>query len=147
MVLNNCVGVTGASGLLGRHVIIFFIKRNFKVIATSRKKPPFSHRNLIWKKLDLNKKINFNIISKIYNNVFCLIHIGAYVPYSGKKINYKNAKNTNIDSSLVLAKWSNFKNKHFLPQSYFLGNNLDYFSFYADVENISVFEEKPCKTS
>ncbi len=117
MVLDNCVGVTGASGLLGRHVIAFFLKRNFKVIATSRKRPPFSHRNLIWTKLDLNKKINFNIISKIYNNVFCLIHIGAYVPHSGKKINSKYVKNTNIDSSLVLAKWSNFKNKHFIYAS------------------------------
>lgn len=117
MVLNNCIGVTGASGLLGRHVIAFFLEKNFKVIATSRKKPPLSHRNLIWKKLDLNKKINFNIISKIYKNVFCLIHIAAYVPLPGKKIIYKYASNTNIKSSIVLAKWSNFKKKHFVYAS------------------------------
>ena len=108
MVLNNCIGVTGASGLLGRHVIAFFLKKNFKVIATSRKRPALYHKNLIWRKLDLNEKINFNIVNKIYSNAFCLIHIGACVPYSGKKIIYKYVKSTNIDSSLVLAKWSNY---------------------------------------
>jgi len=117
MVLNNCIGVTGASGLLGRHVIAFFLKKNFKVIATSRKRPALYHKNLIWRKLDLNEKINFNIVNKIYSNAFCLIHIGACVPYSGKKIIYKYVKSTNIDSSLVLAKWSNYENKHFIYTS------------------------------
>ena len=35
-----------------------------------------------------------------------------------------------------------FENTHFLPQSFFLGNNLDYFNIVADVENINLFEKK-----
>ena len=35
-----------------------------------------------------------------------------------------------------------FENRHFLPQTYFLGNNLKYFSFYSDINNINLFEKK-----
>jgi len=35
-----------------------------------------------------------------------------------------------------------FENKHFLPQTFFLGNDLSYYSFYADTANIIVFEKK-----
>ena len=35
-----------------------------------------------------------------------------------------------------------FENTHFLPQSFFLGNYLNYFDIVADVENISLFEKK-----
>ena len=35
-----------------------------------------------------------------------------------------------------------FENKHFLPQSFFLGEDLDYYSFYADVKNVKFFKDK-----
>ena len=35
-----------------------------------------------------------------------------------------------------------YENKHFLPQTYFLGDNLDYYTFYSDTKNISYFEKK-----
>ena len=48
-----------------------------------------------------------------------------------------------MDNSIdmILEKLENnlFENKHFLPQNYFLGNNLDYFSFYTDVKNNKIF--------
>ena len=37
MVLNN-IGVTGATGLVGSHLIPKLLKNNFKIIAISRKK-------------------------------------------------------------------------------------------------------------
>ena len=45
---------------------------------------------------------------------------------------------------MILEKLENnlFENRHFLPQNYFLGNNLNYFSFYADVKNKKIFVEK-----
>ena len=36
---------------------------------------------------------------------------------------------------------NNFENKHFLPQTYFLGDDLDYYSFWATTEKISEFVE------
>jgi len=41
------IGLTGASGLLGKHVIFLLIKKNYKVIATSKKRPLIKHKNLI----------------------------------------------------------------------------------------------------
>ena len=37
---------------------------------------------------------------------------------------------------------NNFENKHFLPQSYFLGESLDYYSFWTFVEESNIFAEK-----
>ena len=34
---------------------------------------------------------------------------------------------------------SNFENKHFLPQSYWLGHDLSYFNFYSFTNNIKNF--------
>ena len=35
-----------------------------------------------------------------------------------------------------------FENRHFLPQTFFLGNDLTYYSFYSDIKNIKLFEKK-----
>ena len=57
MVLTNKVGITGSSGLLGKHVINFFLKKGCKIISTSRKKNQiFSIKISFGKKLDLGKK-------------------------------------------------------------------------------------------
>ncbi len=114
MVLNKQIGITGSSGLLGRHVIKFFLKKKCKVIATSRKKPNINHKNLIWKKIDLNKKLNEKKLEKIYKNICCLIHIGAYVPKINKKKNFKYINNVNVVSSSSLASWSNRKKIQFI---------------------------------
>ena len=48
MVLDKeTIGVTGGSGLLGQHVIYFFLKKNFKIIALSRKNPKLNIKILI----------------------------------------------------------------------------------------------------
>jgi hypothetical protein len=45
---------------------------------------------------------------------------------------------------MVLDKLENelFENKHFLPQNFFLGDNLEYYTFYTDVNNTKIFEDK-----
>ena len=37
---------------------------------------------------------------------------------------------------------NNFENKHFLPQVYFLGEDLNYYTFWSTTEEISFFAEK-----
>ncbi len=49
--------------------------------------------------------------------------------------------NFSIDMILKDLLRKKFTNKHFLPQSYFLGKKLDYYSFYSDVKNIKLFEQ------
>ncbi len=115
MVLNkNYIGITGASGLLGKHVITYLLKKKYKIIATSRKKPLINHRNLIWKKLDLKKKIKFDRLNKIYKNIDSLIHMGATVPIHGKIIKRREVNKINITSSVTLAKWSRLNGNHFI---------------------------------
>ena len=47
-----------------------------------------------------------------------------------------------VDQILEQMLQNNFTNKHFLPQTYFLGNSLDYYNFAIDVKNILYFAEK-----
>ena len=85
MVLTNKVGITGSSGLLGKHVINFFLKKGCKIISTSRKKPNIFHKNFFWKKLDLGKRINEEKLEKIFKNINCLIHVRLMFQKSMKK--------------------------------------------------------------
>ena len=52
----DSIGLTGASGILGRHLLHLFSKKKIKVFATSRKKPLFSNKFITWNKMDLEKK-------------------------------------------------------------------------------------------
>ncbi len=108
------IGLTGASGLLGKHVIFLLLKKNYKVIATSKKRPLIKHKNLIWKRMDLSKKLDNSKLKKIYENVICLIHIGAFVPAPGQKKKLQQINQINVISSLKLASWSKENNKHFI---------------------------------
>ena len=51
-------------------------------------------------------------------------------------------KDHSIDMILDKLEINNFENKHFLPQSYFLGNDLNYYSFWSTTDNIGMFVEK-----
>ena len=115
MVLKNeRIGLTGASGLLGRHIISYFLKKNAKILATSRNKPSITHKNLIWKKLDLNKKIKTSELDKIYKKTNHIIHAGAFVPSPGQKRKKKWIENTNIYSAFDLAYWARKTDRHFI---------------------------------
>lgn len=114
MVLKNRVGITGSSGLLGKHVIKFFLKKNCKVIASSRQKPDIKHKNLVWKRIDLNKNLNDKKMEFFFKDISCLIHIGAYVPKISIKKKKMYINKVNIVSSLSLAAWSNKKKLHFI---------------------------------
>ena len=50
--------------------------------------------------------------------------------------------NHTIDMILTKLENNKFENKHFLPQTYFLGTSLNYYSFWNLVDEINIFEEK-----
>ena len=54
----------------------------------------------------------------------------------------KHFINLTIDEIIEKLESGLFDNEHFLPQSFFLGNNLDYFNIIGEVENLSLFEKK-----
>ena len=47
-----------------------------------------------------------------------------------------------IDQILLKLENNEFDNKHFLPQNYFLGMDLKYYDFYANVKKISFFKDR-----
>ena len=114
MVLRPRIGITGSSGMLGKHVVEFFLKKKYHVIASSRSNPKINKKNFLWKKLDLNEK-NFTEKFKLYfKNIECLIHIGAYVPKKNDKIDIKYIYNVNTKATVQLAKWSKKNKIHFI---------------------------------
>ena len=64
--------------------------------------------------------------------------------YKNRILFHKDKKFYNLTVDEVIEKLENglFENTHFLPQSFFLGYDLDYFNIVADVENINLFEKK-----
>ena len=51
-------------------------------------------------------------------------------------------KDHSIDMILEKLENNNFENRHFLPQVYFLGEDLSYYTFWSTTEEISFFAEK-----
>ena len=80
MVLTPQVGVTGSSGMLGKHVVNYLLKKKYQIIGTSRTNPNIKNKNFLWKKLDFSEKKFEKKFKVFFKNINCLIHIGAYVP-------------------------------------------------------------------
>jgi len=51
-------------------------------------------------------------------------------------------KDHSIDMILEKLENNNFENKHFLPQVYFLGEDLNYYTFWSTTEKVSYFAEQ-----
>ena len=51
-------------------------------------------------------------------------------------------KDHSIDMILEKLEINNFENKHFLPQVYFLGEDLNYYTFWSTTEDLSFFVEQ-----
>ena len=51
-------------------------------------------------------------------------------------------KDHSIDMILEKLEFNNFENKHFLPQVYFLGEDLNYYTFWSTTEELSFFAEQ-----
>ena len=51
-------------------------------------------------------------------------------------------KDHSVDMILEKLENNNFENRHFLPQVYFLGEDLSYYTFWSTTEEISFFAEK-----
>jgi len=61
--------------------------------------------------------------------------------YKNRILFHRDQDFYNHSVDMVIEKLENkmFENKHFLPQKYFLGKNLEYFTIKANIENIQTF--------
>ena len=110
--------------------------------------------NYMQKEIDFNKKknlVNFLPCKQPFSKVdvdlkCCIIRnpIDRFISsYKNRILFHKDINFIDHSIDMVLDKLESnlFENKHFLLQSFSLGNNISYYSFYADVKNIKPFEE------
>ena len=110
----NSVGLTGASGILGRHLAHLFAKKKIKVLATSRTKLPFNNKFITWVKMDLSKLKDSKKLDKIFGDVKILVHAGAHVPINSKIEEKQKINKTNTQATYILYKWAKRNNVHFI---------------------------------
>jgi len=110
----DSIGLTGASGILGRHLLHLFSKKKIKVFATSRKKPLFSNKFIKWNKMDLEKKHTMKSLDKIFGGTKVLIHAGAHVPLNSSIEDTQKITKINIKATYALYKWAKKNKVHFI---------------------------------
>jgi hypothetical protein len=131
---------------------LFFIKHlglEKEYIFLGDKIPRFKQTNIDFglKKNIINFLPTKQPFKEIDANIKCCIvrnPIERFVScYKNRILFHKDVDFLDHSIDMILSKLedSMFENKHFLPQSYFLGNALEYFDFYSDVNNIKLFQD------
>lgn len=110
MVLKK-VGLTGASGMVGRSMIEILNKNNVRYIAATRSKLGVITPQSSWVKLDLAEWQNIEELDKMFPDVQAFFHIGALVPKTAEdNYAYDRIFDVNVRSCLYLASWANKRN-------------------------------------
>ena len=129
------------------------IDKNFYFIQDDipKYKTEESHKKMQEIKADNDKKNLVNIwpnyqkFSKVDSTYKCCIvrdPVERFLSaYKNRILFHKDKDFFNLSVNSIIKKLldNNFDNKHFLPQSYFLGLDLKYYDFVIDIKNISKF--------
>ena len=105
MVLNR-VAVTGASGMVGRHLLPLLAARGIAAAATSRSRPQRVTEDSAWASWDLTEWRTPAELDVLFGPVDALFHLGASVPTAGKKLDDANLINANVRACRCLANWA-----------------------------------------
>ena len=109
MVLNQ-IALTGASSMLGLHIVKKLTKQNYKVIALSRKKPKIKNKNVIFRKFDIKKKYSKKKFEKFFSDSNIIIHAGCTTNYNKEKNKLFSFK-MNLDKTREIGRLSYLNNK------------------------------------
>ena len=127
------------------------IKADDKFFFLSDKVPEYllktekKYKDIDWRYNLVNFLPNYNPFSKIDVDEKCCIvrdPIERFISsYKNRILFHKDSgfKNHNIDEIIEKLENNMFENKHFLPQTYWLGNNLKFFTIVANVKNLKSF--------
>jgi len=121
----------------GKKLAFYPVKKNAKMHESFKKKS-----NLV----NLYEgKYAFQIINVDYKSCIVREPLERFISAYKNRVLFHKDKNFYKHSvSEVIEKLENgnVENKHFLPQSFFLGNDLSYFDIVGSLSNIKSFEEK-----
>ena len=127
------------------------IKADDKFFFLSDKVPEYllktekKYKDIDWRYNLVNFLPNYNPFSKIDVDEKCCIvrdPLERFISaYKNRILFHKDRgfKDHNIDEIIEKLENNMFENKHFLPQTYWLGNNLEYFTIVANVKNLKSF--------
>jgi UDP-glucose 4-epimerase len=105
------VAVTGASGMVGRHIIEVLKEEGISCIASSRSKPPVLPPQSSWKGWDLMEFKTPRELDDFFPGVAAIFHLGAYIPpkiEDNRDLQY--IFDVNVRSCLGLAQWALVRN-------------------------------------
>ena len=105
MVLNE-VAVTGASGMLGRHIVAFLAHRGIASRALTRRRPEGLPLSCSWSPLDLSAPSAEHEWNRLWGRPQTLILSGAYVPSSTTALDETAILDINVKSTLALGRWA-----------------------------------------
>ena len=127
------------------------IKADDKFFFLSDKVPEYllktekKYKDIDWRYNLVNFLPNYNPFSKIDVDEKCCIvrdPLERFISaYKNRILFHKDRgfNDHNIDEVIEKLENNMFENKHFLPQTYWLGNNLEYFTIVANVKNLKSF--------
>lgn len=134
MVLKK-IALTGASGMVGRHVISILIKMGISCIATSRHRPEILPKDSLWCYWDLREWKNVDQLSELFRDCEALIHLGATVPNICGDVSRQSIFDTNVRASLCLGEWALMAK---IPMVYLSSSTI-----YANPERLGIKETDP----
>lgn len=106
MVLKK-VAVTGASGMVGRHLLAVLSSRGISCATTSRIRPAALPRDASWTSWDLADWKSPEELDQLFPNVEAVFHLGAILPAPGESDFFSRAVfDANVRASLCLGEWA-----------------------------------------
>ena len=113
MVLNT-IAVTGASGMLGHHVLAALEDAGLSIAAASRSRPDGLAEAAKWTSWDLLEWKTPDQLDRIFGDVDAVIHAGAIVPRPGQDASIDALFKANVEASLALGSWAMARKLPFL---------------------------------
>lgn len=98
--------VTGASGMVGRHLIQLLRDRQISFTMTSSHEPDFLNPNEKWVKWDLRESLTEDDLTEKFSEINAIFHVGALVPNISKVGSDLSLFDINVRSCLCLASWA-----------------------------------------
>lgn len=109
MVLKK-IGITGASGMVGRHLLAALFTRGVACAATSRQRPAVLPPETSWAPWDLEVWKSPKELDQLFPEVEAIFHVGASVPAPGASdFSSRAIFDANVRSSLCLGEWAREK--------------------------------------
>lgn len=105
MVLKT-VGLTGASGMVGRHVLAALAARGIHCAATSRSRPKQFEKTVAWRAWDLRDQRSAAEMDALFGAVDVFFHVGAAVPSPHLEIPDSDFLSANVAATRAIGIWA-----------------------------------------